>query len=159
MAFGQQWLDSQTRDIVIKNVTVIPMDEERVIPNQTVVIKAGLITTIGSNVKYGKDALIIDGTGKYLIPGLAEMHAHVPPRDDLEEQKEVLNLFSYAGITTIRGMLGHESHLKLRAMINNGEVIGPRFYTTGPSLNGISITSPEIANKQCGIKRLQAMII
>ncbi len=145
--FGQHWIESKDREIVIQSVNIIPMDEERVIQNQTVVIKAGVITTIGTNVKYGKDALVIDGKGKYLMPGLAEMHAHVPPRDDLEAQKEVLNLFSYAGITTIRGMLGHESHLELRAMINNGELIGPRFFTTGPSLNGISITSPEMGEQ------------
>lgn len=146
-AFGQQWIDSKAREIVFQNVNVVPMDEERVMANQTVVVKDGLITAIGSKVKYGKGALIVDGKGKYLMPGLAEMHAHVPPRDNLEEQKEVLNLFSYAGITTIRGMLGHESHLKLRSMINDGEIIGPRFYTTGPSLNGISIASPEMGEQ------------
>lgn len=146
-AFGQQWIDSKAREIVFQNVNIIPMDTERVIANQTIVVNNGLITAIGANPKYGKDALIIDGKGKYLMPGLAEMHAHVPPRDNLEEQKEVLNLFAYAGITTIRGMLGHESHLKLRSMINDEEIIGPRLYTTGPSFNGISITSPEMGEE------------
>ena len=98
-AVGQHWIDSKAREIVIQNVSVIPMDTERVLPNQTVVVKNGLITAIGEKVNEGKDALIIDGKGKYLMPGLAEMHAHVPPRDNLEEQKDVLNLFSYAGIT------------------------------------------------------------
>jgi imidazolonepropionase-like amidohydrolase len=140
---SQQWVDSRQRELVIQSVNVIPMDEERVLPNQTVVIKEGKITAMGTKVKYGKDALIVDGKGKYLIPGLGEMHAHVPPIDDLEPMKEVLFLFAANGITTIRGMLGHPKHLELRSMINKGEVYGPRFYTTGLSFNGMSVKSAE----------------
>ncbi len=81
--------------------------------------------------------------GKYLIPGLAEMHAHVPPIDDMEPMKDVLFLFAANGITTIRGMLGHPKHLELRSKIQSGEVLGPRLFTTGPSINGMSVTSPE----------------
>jgi imidazolonepropionase-like amidohydrolase len=119
------------------------MDEERVIPDQTVIIKDGKVTAIGKRLKFGKDALVIDGKGKYLMPGLAEMHAHVPPIDDLEPMKEVLFLFAANGITTIRGMLGHPRHLELRTMIQEGQINGPRFYTTGPSFNGISVKTAE----------------
>ncbi|WP_317170112.1 amidohydrolase family protein [Rhodocytophaga rosea] len=77
-----------------------------------------------------------------LIPGLAEMHAHVPPVDNLEPMKEVLTLFLANGITTIRGMLGHPRHLELRDKIRSGEITGPRFYTTGPSFNGNSVKTP-----------------
>jgi len=140
---AQNVIDSHQRELVIRSVNVVPMDEERIIPNQTVVIKDGKISAIGSNVKYSKGALVIDGKGKYLIPGLAEMHAHVPPIDDLDPMKEVLFLFAANGITTIRGMLGHAKHLDLRNMINAGEVLGPHFYTTGPSFNGLSVKSAE----------------
>jgi imidazolonepropionase-like amidohydrolase len=108
-----------------------------------VIIKDGKVTAMGKRLKYGKDALVIDGKGKYLIPGLAEMHAHVPPIDDLEPMKEVLFLFAANGITTIRGMLGHPKHLELRTMIQQGQINGPRFYTTGPSFNGISVKTAE----------------
>jgi hypothetical protein len=141
--FAQELVDSKQREIVIRSVNVIPMEKEEVVPNQTVVIKDGKITAIGNNVKHGNNALIIDGRGKYLIPGLAEMHAHVPPIDDLTPMKEVLLLFAANGITTIRGMLGHPKHLQLRSMINNGEVLGPRLYTTGPSFNGFAVKTPE----------------
>jgi imidazolonepropionase-like amidohydrolase len=67
------------------------------------------------------------------------MHAHVPPSEDVQAMKDVLMLFAVNGITTIRGMLGHPKHLELRASVNNGEIIGPRLYTTGPSLNGYSV--------------------
>ena len=76
------------------------------------------------NLKYDNKALIIDGSGKYLIPGLSEMHAHVPPVDDMAPMKDVLSLFALNGITTIRGMLGHPKHLELRAMLNKGEIAG-----------------------------------
>jgi imidazolonepropionase-like amidohydrolase len=142
-SYSQQLIDSRQREIVFTSVNVVPMDTERVLQNQTVVIKDGRITAIGKNLKYSKAALVIDAKGKYLIPGLAEMHAHVPPNDNLEAHKEVLFLFAANGITTIRGMLGHPSHLTLRSKINSDEVLGPRFYTTGPSFNGLSVKTAE----------------
>src|SRR4030095_11273865 len=136
---------SPNQEIVFTKVNVIPMSEEKVIKNQDVVVQNGIITAIGESgkVKYSKNARVIDASGKYLIPGLAEMHAHVPPVDNIEPMKEVLELFAYNGITTIRGMLGHPRHLELRSKINSGEVFGPHLYTTGPSFNGMSVTSPE----------------
>jgi imidazolonepropionase-like amidohydrolase len=140
---SQEPIDSRQREIVFVNVNVVPMDSERVLENQTVIVKDGRIASIGAKLKHGKKALVIDGNGKYLIPGLAEMHAHVPPIDDIEPMKEVLFLFAANGITTIRGMLGHPKHLELRSKIQSGEILGPRFFTTGPSFNGMSVTSPE----------------
>jgi imidazolonepropionase-like amidohydrolase len=144
-AWAQQPVNSREREVVFRSVTLVPMDKEQVIENQTVVVKDGKITAIGSpgKVKHSKNALIVDGKGKYLLPGLAEMHAHVPPVDDLEQMKEVLQLFTLHGITTIRGMLGHPRHLELRSKLQSGELVGPRFYTSGPSLNGNSVKTPE----------------
>jgi imidazolonepropionase-like amidohydrolase len=146
-SFGQV-TDSRQRPIVIVNVNVIPMDVETVLENQTVIIENGKISSVGQNLEYDKKAFVINGRGKYLLPGLAEMHAHVPPVDDLEPMIDVLNLFALNGITTIRGMLGHPRHLELRAMLNKDEITGPSFYTTGPSFNGMSITSPEAGAEQ-----------
>jgi imidazolonepropionase-like amidohydrolase len=143
VAFSQNLIDSSQREIVFISVNVVPMDTEQVLDNQMVLIKNGRVSAIGKKLKYGKDALVIDAKGKYLIPGLAEMHAHVPPNDNLESHKEVLFLFAANGITTIRGMLGHPSHLTLRSKINSGEILGPRFYTTGPSFNGLSVKTAE----------------
>ena len=128
-------------EIVFRSVNVIPMDSEAVLPNQTVVVKDGKVETVGDagKVKYSKNAMVIDGSGKYLMPGLAEMHAHVPPIDDLKPMQDVLLLFATQGVTTIRGMLGHPKHLELRGKIKSGEILGPRFITSGPSLNGNSV--------------------
>jgi imidazolonepropionase-like amidohydrolase len=133
------------QEIVFTKVNVIPMNEERLIKNQDVLVKNGIITAIGNagTVKYNKSALVINANGKFLMPGLNEMHAHVPPVDDLEPMKEVLKLFLYNGVTTIRGMLGHPRHLELRGKIQSGEIIGPHFYTSGPSFNGNSVKTPE----------------
>src|SRR5262245_54018707 len=65
--------------VAFTNVSVIPMDRERVLANQTVLVRNGLIVEIGDakKVKLPKDAVRIDGTGKYLIPGLVDMHTHL----------------------------------------------------------------------------------
>ncbi|AEI50799.1 amidohydrolase family protein [Runella slithyformis] len=143
--FAQRPVDNRKREIVFKAVNVIPMDRERVIENQTVVVKNGRITALGSEgkVRFSKEALVIDAGGKYLTPGWAEIHAHVPPIDDLEPMKEVLMLYLANGITTIRGMLGHPKHLELRSRINDGSILGPHFYTTGPSFNGQTVKTAE----------------
>lgn len=140
--FGQSPVNSNTRTIVISNVNVITMENEKVLQDQTVVVENGIITSIGKDVKPTASALVINARGKWLMPGLAEMHAHVPPVDDLEPMKKVLTLFAANGITTIRGMLGHPRHLELQTMLEKGEITGPRFFTTGPSFNGMSVTSP-----------------
>lgn len=131
----------QPSEIVIQSVQVIPMNHDTVLPNQDVVIRNGLIASMGraGSYKPQKGARFIDGQGKYLIPGLAEMHAHVPPVDDLEPMKEVLLLFVANGVTHIRGMLGHPKHLELREKIRSGAIPGPSLYTSGPSANGNSV--------------------
>lgn len=144
---AQQANDNRAQEIVFSNVNIIPMDKNEVLSNRDVVIKNGIITAIGptKKVKYNKEAMVIDAKGKYLLPGLAEMHAHVPPVDDLEPMKDVLKLFALNGVTTIRGMLGHPRHIELRSKIQTGEIMGPRFITSGPSFNGNSVKTPEAA--------------
>lgn len=142
---AQELVNNSEREIVFKSVNVIPMDKERVIENQTVIVKNGRITALGdaAKVKASKGALVIDAKGKYLTPGWAEIHAHVPQTDDFEPMKEVLMLYLANGITTIRGMLGHQKHLELRSKINDGTILGPHFYTTGPSFNGQTVKTAE----------------
>ncbi|GAB3909516.1 amidohydrolase family protein [Larkinella knui] len=143
--FAQELVSNRQKEMVFKSVNVIPMDQERVLENQTVVVKNGRITAMGAEgkVQYGKDAQVIDASGKYLTPGWAEIHAHVPPIDDIEPMKDVLILYLANGITTIRGMLGHPKHLELRSKINSGEILGPHFYPSGPSFSGQTVKSAE----------------
>lgn len=144
---AQHLIDNRIKEIVFSNVTVIPMDRNEVLSNRDVVVKNGVITAMAptTKYKYSKDALVIDGKGKYLVPGLAEMHAHVPPVDDIEPMKDVVKLFALKGVTTIRGMLGHPRHIELRTKIQRGEIIGPRFITSGPSFSGNTVKTAEAA--------------
>ena len=122
------------------NVNVLPMSEHRVIPQQTVIVSDGVIGTIGNvdEVPVPEDAQVLDGTDRFLMPGLAEMHAHVPPADSGRLERD-LALFVANGVTTVRGMLGHPSHLQLREDLLANRVFGPRLITSGPSLNGRSV--------------------
>ncbi len=92
------------------------------------------------------DAVRIPAAGQYLMPGLAEMHAHVPPQRVGEQQiHDTLLLYLAHGVTTSRGMLGEPHHLVLRAQLASGEVVGPRLLTSGPSFNGNTVSSPDAA--------------
>lgn len=132
--------------LVLQHVSVIPMDRERVLPDRTVVIEGGRITAIrpSQRAETPAGAQVIDGSGKYLMPGLAEMHAHVPGTGQEEGyRQDVLFLYLANGVTLIRGMLGDPLHLELREKLASGELPGPRLITSGPSLNGRSTPSPE----------------
>jgi imidazolonepropionase-like amidohydrolase len=139
-----------TPEFAITNVNLITMENETVLPDRTVLIGDGKILAIddAGKITPPQGAQIIDGQGKYLVPGLAEMHAHIPqPRDstDTSNVEETLFLYLSNGITTIRGMLGAPYHLKLREQVKTGEIFGPRIYTSGPSLNGRSVQSDSAA--------------
>ncbi len=131
------------------NVNVLPMLSAELVPAQTVLIKDGVIDEIGDvdRVRIPDDAFVVDGTDRFLMPGLAEMHAHVPPATSDRLDRD-FNLFVANGVTSIRGMLGDPSHLALRQQIITGEVFGPRLITSGPSLNGRTVAGPLDAIRQ-----------
>ncbi len=133
--------------ILFSNVNIVDVEKGEIIRNRNVVIENGKIKSItGSNDDPGNFDIKIDASDKYLMPGLAEMHAHIPQPPVSEERiNDVLFLYLANGITTIRGMLGHPYHLQLRDKTEKGTVLGPRIFTSSPSLNGNSIPNPEIA--------------
>jgi len=134
---------------VIVNVNVVPMSSELVVAQQSVVVIDDKIATIGhvDTIPVPKGAEVIDGTDRFLIPGLAEMHAHVTSTDARQVDR-LSTLFIANGVTTIRGMLGQPSHLVLREQFESGEVFGPRLVTSGPSLNGRSVSGAVDAERQ-----------
>lgn len=132
------------------DVTVIPMDRERRLPGQTVVVRGDRIVELGptARVKVPDGATRVEGKGKFLIPGLAEMHAHIPGGQASDSAVErTLFMYVAGGLTTIRGMLGHTRHLELRARAASGDLLSPTIYAAGPSLNGNSIPDPSAAEK------------
>lgn len=126
------------------NVNVVPMTSETVIESQTVVVTDGVIISISAvnDTAVPADAVVVDGTDRYLMPGLTEMHGHVPGLTSGNLER-VLGLFIANGITTVRGMLGQPSHLVMRSDIHERKLLGPRLITSGPSFNGRSVSSPE----------------
>jgi len=127
--------------IAFTNVNVIPMDKERVLSDQTVIIGEGRISEIGptSSTKVPRGADEIDGTGQYLIPALADMHVHMigldynllfPPEAQLTAEDLDYNkiLFPYVanGVTIVAIMTALEDQITLRDQIAQGEVLGPR---------------------------------
>lgn len=143
-------------DLAIVNINVITMDEERVLESQTGLIRNGYIYRIGPSdrVTIADNVEVVEGTGKYLIPGLAEMHAHIPsPQSEFPDEEsrqnfeqwleDVLYLYVAAGVTTARSMIGHPNHLELREQLEAGEIIGPRLWTSGPGLHGGNLQTVE----------------
>ncbi len=137
--------------IAFVNVNVVPFDRERVLAGQTVIVRDGRIAEIGlaEKTKVPAGALQIDGRGKYLMPGLADMHVHLYPGagqpDDLTSQQ--LHMFLANGVTTIRNMIGKPEHLPLRDRVAKGELLGPTIYTAGPPLLGNNVPNPEAAER------------
>ena len=130
---------SQT--VAFLNVNVIPMDRERILENQTVIVRNGVIAQIGDakKVKVPREAQRIDGTGKFLIPGLTDMHVHLMSDEDgfpdtlAEDEFKVMVAH---GVTTIRLMNGTPEQLVLRAKSARGEIIAPLIYAASPQFIG-----------------------
>jgi hypothetical protein len=134
--------------VVFTHVTVLTMDGDRRLPDHTVVVRDGKIVTLGPSATtlVPSDITRIDGRGKFLMPGLAEMHAHVPPGNPTREQLEdIMFLYVANGITTIRGMLGAPYQIALKEALASGAMLGPQFFPAAPSLNGNSAPTPEAA--------------
>jgi imidazolonepropionase-like amidohydrolase len=146
-AFAAEAVLASTTAII--NVNVLPMTDETIVPGQTVVVQDGRIAAIGDvdTLPVPEGATVVDGTDRFLMPGLAEMHAHVPGTGT-DALDRVLTLFVANGITTMRGMLGRPSHLQLRRDLLEGRVFGPRLVTSGPSMNGNSVDGPEDARSK-----------
>jgi len=121
--------------VVIRNVTLIPMTSAVPAPGQTVIVRDGRIAQIGSATQLAipAGATVLDATGKYLIPGLFEMHAHTS-----KTRASALGLFPVYGVTTIRDQGSeHAEVLRWRREIKSGARVGPRMLIAGPYLESL----------------------
>src|SRR5260370_18644691 len=105
-------------------------------PDQTLLIKKDRIATIGASntVAIPRGAQILDAHGKFLVPGLVDMHVHLTAAGEPDGSREfVLPLLLANGITSVRDMGGYlESLIPLRHQIEEGKLLGPRTMTPGP---------------------------
>jgi imidazolonepropionase-like amidohydrolase len=133
--------------VLIEGVTIIPMDGETAATltrDRSVLVSGSTITEIGpAGLKAPEGTVRVDGRGKFLIPALAEMHAHIP--NDPGEAERVLFMYVANGIGTIRSMLGDPSHFRLRERVTRGELVGPAMILSGPSFNGQTAGTPAAA--------------
>jgi imidazolonepropionase-like amidohydrolase len=125
------------------------MEDDQLLKNQAIVVVDGKIMEIISmtdSVKFAGNQ-VIDGKGAYVYPGLAEFHSHIPVAQsgDTQLQEETMWLYLANGVLRVRGMIGHPSHISLKARIEAGEIAGPRLFLSGPSFSGGSVSSPEQA--------------
>lgn len=133
--------------ILISNINIIDVETGNIDQGLHLLMDQGKIIRISKTIPAENGYyMTIDGTGKYAIPGLSEMHAHIPPPSAGDRRiAETLFLYLSNGITTIRGMLGDPSHLVLREKAKANEILSPRIFTSSPSFNGNSVTTPEEA--------------
>jgi imidazolonepropionase-like amidohydrolase len=139
----------------ITGVTVIPMTSDTLLRDFTMLVVDGRISQMGRSgtVRIPSGVRRVDGRGKFLIPGLADMHAHlysdgaVP--DSLAPYE--LGVLLANGVTTARLMIGTPEHFAIRRAVETGKAIGPNLWIASPELTGREadhahvVTTPEEA--------------
>jgi hypothetical protein len=125
---------AKTTTVAFVNVNVVPMDGERIVQNQTVIVRNGRIAAMGAakRVRVPKGAVKIDGRGRYLLPGLVDMHVHL---EHFDHDAELLP-FLATGVTTLRSMDGRENILLWRKRAADGSLLASTIFTAGEVLEG-----------------------
>ena len=120
--------------VAFVDVNVLPMDREAVLEEHTVIVEDERITSVGpsAEIDIPDDAARVNGDGRYLMPGLAEMHGHIPGPDTPAYAENTLFLYVSNGVTTVRNMLGDSYHLELREQVEQGELLGPTISAASP---------------------------
>ena len=114
--------------IAFVDIAAVTMETADVTAHQTVIVEGSNVTAIGpaATIEVPDGAERVDGRGKFLIPGLHDMHVH------LDGTRGMLALFVGSGVTTVRNMAGSPRTIALRTQIAKGELLGPRIFTAGP---------------------------
>ena len=136
-------------DVAFVGVNVLPMRGSGgavVLEDQTVVVANRRIVSIvpTDEVEVGDEVEVVEAAGLYLMPGLVEMHGHLPGRPLLPaDTRNLLFLYVANGVTTVRGMQGNRAQFAMRDQIARGETIGPRLFVGSTSMSGGRVTTPE----------------
>ena len=136
--------------VAFLDVNLIRLDRERVETGQTVLTRGDRITAIGprSAVTVPDDAIVIQGEGRYLTPGLTDAHVHLvgdgtgfggAARPDFGDAP----LYLAYGVTTVFNLRGTPEQLDWRRRIESGELVGPSIYTSGRFVNEPRVNSPD----------------
>jgi imidazolonepropionase-like amidohydrolase len=120
---------------VFANANVVPMDVDGVLSDYTVVVEDDRIVAVGpaAEVEIPQGASVIDAAGGWLIPGLADMHAHL----FADPNPDFMRTFLAEGVTTVRNLNTLPEAQTLAKEVAAGERIGPSIYNTGPVIDGL----------------------
>jgi Amidohydrolase family len=125
---------AETGLLAVKGATLLDVFSGRQTRNSVIIVKGYRIKEVGNaaNIVIPTDARVIDAGGKWVIPGLIEMHVHGSARKDVPIALYVAN-----GITAVRDMGGSITSLRMtRQRIESGETVGPHLFYTGNLLDG-----------------------
>ena len=116
--------------VVFRDVSIVALEGVTPRAAQTVVVCDGKIAAIGprADTPAPSQARVVEGRGKFLMPGLIDMHTHLMREEDL-------TLYLARGVTTVRNMWGTPLHLEWRERIKQGELLGPSIITAGPIID------------------------
>ncbi len=137
--------------LIFTNVTVVSTRNGGIEPNVTVVIKKGQITGMAKVgfVDEGRNNTIINAHGKFMIPGLWDMHVHSAFISPVWDEKIIYPLYIANGVTGVRDMGGNPEVLaSRRTRIDSGELLGPHLIFGGPFLAGGKSDPPDHRGKQ-----------
>jgi imidazolonepropionase-like amidohydrolase len=142
---------SAERVTAFVGVSVLPLDSDQVLKDQTVVVVGPRIQAIGptASTPVPQGATRIDGQGRYLMPGLADMHLHLQPGEGnpTDAAGQQLSLLLANGITTARALVAAPTGLTVRDRVAHGQVLGPLLRVAGPSLHAKSVKGAEQARQ------------
>ncbi len=136
------------QQLAFEGVALIDTARGTLVENQTVLVFDGLIQAVGDrgSVELPEGTRVIDGSGRYLMPGLAEMHGHLPfAGPDDPAVADLLFLYLANGVTLVRGMQGHPDQLRVRQAIEAGELLGPRLVLGSPAMGWGNTPTADVA--------------
>lgn len=129
--------------VVVSNATLIDPDVALPRRNQSIVLRDGRVEAVGDarTLRPPAGARVIDATGKFVIPGMWDMHVHA----DLTGARPLLGLFIASGVTGVRDMNGELPTLRrLQRAIDAGTLVGPRMVVSGPYISGRRVPIPHL---------------
>lgn len=129
--------DPHPEVVAFVDVHVVPMDRERVLSDQTVVVRGDRIETLGpsASTPVPAGAFRVEGRGRYLVPGLADMHVHTTSGTFAHLRNDFVSWMAH-GVTTLRVMWGSPGVLAERGRIEAGEVLGPSLLVASAGIDG-----------------------
>ena len=122
---------SHAQNLLLKNINIVDVEKGEIVKSKGILITNGRITSLSPKKRQTRNHAVVDGEGKYVIPGLFDMHAHIGPQN-----KHFLKSFLKYGVTNVRVMAGQEGLLVWRDSINDQLMDGPALQIASPVYDG-----------------------